>query len=425
MTRPKILTAIDVGSSKISVLIGQKADESDLINIVGAASFPSAGVRKGQIVNIEEATNAIIRTVEAAERMAGFSVSHVLLSVGGAHISSQNSHGLVAVANPAGEIVEDDIRRAIEAARAISLPSSREILHVIPRSYTVDSQTGIADPKGMSGVRLEVETHIITGSSTAIKNLTKCVSEVGANIDALVFSGLASAEAVLTDTEKELGVVLLDIGGGTTSLVIFIESAPVYTAVLPIGAKNITNDLAIGLRLSLEGAEKLKLSLLEEPEKKKEKEAKEEEIDLAKLGIFEESRKVSLKTITEGIIKPRLDEIFGMVALEIQKSGLVGLTPSGVVLTGGGALTKGAVEACKRSLSLPVRIGSPSEISGLVDDILSPIYATSVGLLRYGFKNFEGYTPKISLPKLGEFPKKVSFSGFFDKIKSFFQSFLP
>lgn len=434
MTRNKVVAAIDVGSSKIATLIGQVSEVSDKINIVGASSIPSSGVRKGQIVNIEQAAETIVKSVEAAERMAGFGLSKTQLSIGGAHIASQNSHGVVAVAQPEEEIRGDDVRRVIEAARAISLPSSREILHVIPRTYTVDSQEGVADPAGMSGVRLEVETHIITGSTTALKNLTKCVSEVGAGIENIVFTGIAAADAVLSETEKELGVVLVDIGGGTTSIVIFIEGAPSYTAVLPIGAKNVTNDLAIGLRLSLEGAEKLKIALANKHGKtfipgtsseKGELGKEEDEIDLSKLGIYEETKKVSQKTLVEGIVRPRLNEIFGMVAAEIQRSGFAGITPSGIVLTGGGALTVGVTDACRKSLSLPVRVGIPDKVSGLVDDILDPSFAVCIGLLSFGAKNIGSTTKGISLPKFGEFAGRIPIKGVVGKIGAFVKSFLP
>lgn len=435
MTRSKTIAAIDVGSSKIATLIGQVGEDSERVNIIGAASIPSAGVKKGQIVNIEEAAEAIVKSVEAAERMAGFSLSRIYVSVGGAHIASQNSHGVVAIADPQGEIQPDDVRRVIEAARAVSLPSSREILQVVPRTFIVDSQEGVADPIGMSGVRLEVETHITTGSSTSIKNLVKCVSEVGANIESLVFSGMAAAEAVLTPTEKELGVILVDIGGGTTSIVIFVEGAPAYTAVLPIGGKNVTNDLAIGLRLSLESAEKLKISLTEKnrskiinhEEAEEDKKEKDDEIDLSKLGIFEETKKVSQKTLVEGIVKPRLNEIFGMVVAEIQRSGLVGLTPSGVVLTGGGALTLGAEEVCRKTLSLPVRVGVPHQVTGLIDDILDPAYAASVGLLLYGLKAGKDETLGgfSSLANFGQLTKKIPFKSLAGQIGDFIKSFLP
>ncbi|HUW24285.1 MAG TPA: cell division protein FtsA [Patescibacteria group bacterium] len=454
MNRSRIIAAIDVGSTKIATLIGQVDESRERINVVGASSIPSLGVRKGQIVNIEEAADTIVKSVEAAERMAGFSLSKTLVSVGGAHIASQNSHGIVAVAEPQGEITPEDVRRVIEAARAISLPSSREILHVIPRTYAVDSQEGVADPVGMSGVRLEVETHIITGSNTAIKNLTKCVSEVGANIEGLVFSGVAAAETVLTETEKELGVVLVDIGGGTTSVVVFLDGAPAYTAVLPIGARNVTNDLAIGLRLSIEGAERLKVALsdkvkekvpifegrlLEEEtdkgekseeknkksEEKKEGERKEDEIDLNRLGIYEETKKVSKKTLVEGIIKPRLNEIFGMVAAEIQRSGFAGLTPSGIVLAGGGAMTIGATDTCRKSLSLPVRVGMPGQVSGLIDDIMDPSFASVIGLLLYGSKKDDSLSSVNGFSKLGEIGRKIPIRGLAGKVGNFVKSFLP
>lgn len=428
-SRSQIFAGIDVGSSKIATIIAQVSPQEERINVVGASSIPSAGVRKGQIVNIDEVSSKIIESVEAAERMAGYSLTRCLVSVGGAHIASQNSHGVVAVADPEGEINQEDIFRVVEAAKAVSIPSSREILHVIPRSYTVDSQGGIADPIGMSGVRLEVETHIITGSTTSLRNLTKCVSEVGADIESLVFSGIASAKAVLSETEKELGVVLVDIGGGTTSIVVFVEGSPAYTSVLPIGAKNVTNDLAIGLRLSLDSAEKLKLALSKEQEdeikggEKEKKEEKSDEIDVQKLGI-EELKSVSRKTVVEGIIKPRLNEIFTMVGEEIQKSGFAGMTPSGIVLCGGGALSVGVIEACKRTLALPVRVGYPTGITGLIDDVSSPAFAAVLGLIIYG--KDEGLPlGKISLKGMGRIMKNIPIKGTMKRVWEILKSFLP
>lgn len=425
----RIIAGIDVGSSKFATIIGKISPEKEGISIIGAASVPSVGVRKGQIVNIEEATEGIIASVEAAERMAGYGLSRVLVSVGGAHIASQNSRGVVAVAEPEGEINSEDVRRVLEAARAVSLPSSREIVHCLPRFFIVDSQDGIKDPVGMTGVRLEVETHIVTGSTTAMRNLAKCVSEVGTEIDCLVFGGIAAGLSVLTETEKELGVVLVDIGGGTTEIVVFIEGAPAYTSVLPIGAKNVTNDLAIGLRLSLESAEKLKLALSQEPKKIVKPENEEEkivdEINLESLGIYEETRTISRKTLTEGIIKPRLNEIFNMVGMEIKKSGFGGMTPSGIVLTGGGAQTAGIIEAAKRTLSMPVRIGVPDGVTGLVDDILNPAFATSVGLVLYGSKKEEQGAGKMSFSQIGRIVQKVPMRGSAQKLVEFIKSFLP
>ena len=440
MARPRIIAGIDVGSSKIATVIGSAEEEEKQVKIIGAASVPSRGIRKGQIVNIEEAANAVVESVEAAERMAGYSLTQAMVSINGPHIASQNSRGVVAVAEPEGEINDSDVRRVIEAAKAISLPSSREVIHVIPRYFTVDGQDGIKDPAGMSGVRLEVETHIVTGSATAMRNLAKCVSEVGADVQNLVSAGLASAEATLTETEKELGVVLVDIGGGVTDVVVFIEGSPFYTTVLPIGAKNVTNDLAIGLRLSLESAEKIKMVFSEKKETMKPKKTKpaskeeeenetvgsdEDEIDLKELGIIEDIRKVSKKTLTDGIIRPRLNEIFTMVGLELKKSEAIGLTPAGIVITGGGAMTVGIKEAAKRNLSMPIRIGIPQDISGLADEAEKPDFATAVGLLHHGVKSEVRGISNFSLLKIGKRLEKIPFRGVAGRVTDLIKQFLP
>jgi len=428
MNKPRIIAGIDIGSAKITTIIGSASEEG--VKVIGVASTPSRGMRKGQIVDIEDATAGVIDSVEAAERMAGYSLSQVLVSVGGPHLASQNSTGVVAVAEPEGEITSQDVERVTEAAKAISLPSSREIIHVIPRSFTVDGQGGIKDPVGMSGVRLEVETHIITGSTTAIRNLTKCISETGANIQGLVAGGLAAAESVLTETEKELGVVLVDIGGGVTNVVIFVEGAPFYTSVLPLGAKNVTNDLAIGLRVSLETAEKIKIALSAKEKKptlplEKEEVKEEDEINLAGLGINEEIKTVSKKTLTEGIIKPRLNEIFTMVGLEIKNSGAAGLTPAGVVICGGGAQTIGVVQAAKKTLAMPIRVGSPQGVSGLIDDIQTPDFAVATGLLLYGVGFTEKPSVSFSFKQIGKRLPKVPVGGVVNKVWGLLKSFLP
>lgn len=442
MARQRVIAGIDIGSSKVATVIASVTDEEEeKVRVIGVSSVPSKGVRKGQIVDIEEAAEVVVESVEAAERMAGYNLTRALVAIGGPHIASQNSKGVVAVAEPEGEITNEDVRRVTEAARAISLPSTREIIHVLPRHFTVDGQEGIKDPVGMSGVRLEVETHIITGSTTAMRNLAKCVSEVGADVQSLVSSGLASAESVLTETEKELGVVLVDIGGGITDIVIFIEGSPFYTSTLPIGAKNVTNDLAIGLRLSLEAAEKIKLALSEKPKvpaqpkeekkpakvgkEKKEEEEEEEELDLSELGVLEETRSVSKKTLTEGIIKPRLNEIFTMVGMEIKKSGAGGLTPSGVVVTGGGAQTVGIIKAAKQSLSMPVRIGIPQGMTGLIDDVQEPEFAASIGLVLYGARSEIEPAISFSLGQLGKTIQKIPVRGVASKVVDLVKSFLP
>ena len=406
-SKSKLVAAVDIGSAKIATLIAQVSTDlatlDTSVSIVGASQVPSKGVKKGQIVDIEEAVDATIQAVEAAERMAGYNLDAAFVSVGGGHIESLNSTGVVAVSDPHGEISSDDVDRVIDAAKAVSLPTSREIIHVIPRQFMVDGETGIKDPVGMSGVRLEVETHLVTASSAALKNLTKSVNEVGIQIQELVFSGLASSFSGLSDTEKELGCVLIDIGGGTTSIAVFVDGALVYSATLPIGAKNVTNDLAIGLRVSLDSAEKIKLALSDKKQNKEEN--KNDTIDIADLGAGE-NKKVSKRTLIEGIIRPRLNEIFTMVRLDIEKKNLINRIPSGAIITGGGALTVAVEESAKRMLSLPVRIGMPQKVTGLIDDIMTPAFATSVGLILYGSQrgsfqqssSLPGFSKKLKLP---------------------------
>jgi len=428
MSKGKVLAGIDIGTTKAVTLIASQT-ETGKINVIGVSSLPSRGLRKSQIVDIEETVESITESVEAAERMAGYSIGNAFVSLSGAHIESQNSKGVVAVAEPEGEITPADVDRVIEAARAVSLPSAREIVHVIPRDFMVDSQAGIKDPVGMTGVRLETEAHLITASSTAIRNLVKCVNEIGVDVSGIVFSGLAAAESSLSETERELGVVLVDIGGGSTNLSVFVEGALSYSSVIPIGARNITNDLAIGMRVSLETAEKVKLALSTPeaaslPEEDKNIAKKADELDLAKLGISEDVSSASRKTLIEGIIRPRLNEIFTMVGMELKKSGLGGQTPAGVVVVGGGALTVGIETACKRVLSLPTRLGSPTGVSGLVEEIGSPAFAASVGLLLYAAKTptVVHSTPLANVTKLVQ---RLPGKGTFAKAINFIKSFLP
>lgn len=421
MPKSQLISAIDIGTTKITTVIASLSVDQEKINVIGVATEPAKGLRKSQIVDIDETIESITQSVEAAERMAGYSIASALVSISGTHIESINSKGVVAVAEPEGEIGENDVVRVIEAARAVSLPSAREVLHVIPRQFKVDSQEGIKDPIGMSGVRLEAEAHLVSGSSTLMRNIGKCVAEIGVEVDSLVFSGLASAESVLTPTEKELGVVLVDLGGGSASIAVFVDGALSYSSVLPVGAKNITNDLAIGLRVSLEAAEKIKLalSLLNESE------GESDELDVKKLNLNEEVGKLSKKTLIEGIIRPRLNEIFTLVGEEVKKSGFGGSTPAGVVVTGGGALTVGLATACKRCLSLPVRLGYPKGLSGLVDEIKSPAYAVAWGLIEYGVSNSKGIKSDSSFKSMSKMIGKIQFKGFFDKIVKLVKSFLP
>jgi cell division protein FtsA len=395
MNDNKIFVAIDVGTYKVVAVVAKVVE--NVINVLGVSEVLSQGIRKGQIVDIEEAVKAINSSLEGAERMAGFSASHVLVSLGGSQIESQNSRGVVAIANPQGEITQNDLMRVIDAAKAISIPSTRDIIHVLPRNYVVDGQEGIKDPVGMSGVRLEVDTHIITANGVNVRNMEKAFSQVGVDVDNFAFSGYASSLSVLSDTEKELGVVLVDIGAGTTDISIYTEGSVSYSSVLAIGARHVTNDLAIGLRISLESAEKIKLFLSQNVGKKvvpvdgesdNEKAHKSsDEINLASLNLPEEIRKASQKTLVDGIIRPRLNEICAMIGQEIKKSGFGGQTPAGIVLTGGGSLTVGIRESARRMLAMPVRIGMPVNVKGIIDEVQHPGFATVVGLIVYGTKN--------------------------------------
>ncbi len=430
MPKDRIICGIDVGSSKIATLIAS-IDENGKINLIGVSSTPSRGVRKDQVVDIDEAVRAITESVEASERMAGYSISSAYISLGGPQIESVNQHAVVAVSEPEGEIKESDIQRVNDAARALPLSTSREILHVIPRTFTVDGQEGIKDPIGMTGVRLETETHIITGSTTSMKNLVKCVSQVGIDVSELVFSGVASSLAVLTDTEKELGVVVVDIGGETTSVVIFIDGSVAYSSVVPIGARHITSDMAVGLRISLESAEKIKLSLGKiqkspalaeglEPIEEKTKKKEEGFLDTKALGIEESVQKISTKSVVDGIIRPRLQEIFKYVGKEIKRSGFGTQIPSGLVICGGGGQTIGAMEQAKYVLGFPARLGQAEGLSGMVDEIDSPSFATGAGLILYGAQ--QGSSPQMRMPVLsGSLPIK----GMIQKGISLVKSLLP
>lgn len=431
MSEGKIVVGIDIGTSKIVTLIA-KVDEE--VNVLGVSETPANGIKKGQIVDIDEAVISINNSLEAAERMAGYSASHIIASIGGSHIESQNSRGVVAVARPEGEITESDLARVFDAARAVSLPSSREIIHVLPRSYIVDGQEGIKDPIGMTGVRLEVDTHIISANTVSIKNMEKAFSEVGVDLDAVVFNGYASSLASLSDTEKELGVVLVDIGAGTTDISVYVDGAVAYSSVIPIGARHITNDLAIGLRISLESAEKIKLFLsnphkkqvrvTEEGEDEKQEEKQSDEVDLSSLNLSEELKKVSKKTLIDGIIRPRLNELFTMIGIEIKKSGFAGQTPSGIVITGGGARTIGVTDAAKRMLAMPVRIAIPANIKGIIDEIQEPSFSTVVGLTIYGgtVETQNNLPFGFSMPKI---PGVKIDNKIFSKAISFIKSFLP
>lgn len=416
MPKDKIITGIDIGSTKITTTVASVSENK--VSIIGVSGpIPSKGINKGNVVDIDSAVEAISASIDKAERMAGVSISGAFVTINGSHIENLNSHGVVAVSpTQTAEISKEDVARVIEAAQAVSLPSTREIIHVIPRDFSVDSQEGIKDPVGMSGVRLEVETNIIHGSATAMKNITKCVNQLSVNVEELVYNGIASSEAVLTDTEKELGTLMVDIGGGTTSMIAFLEGSPVHSAVLPIGGKLITSDLAIGLRSRLEDAEKIKLRLSNEAliSKTMQNIRREDEFDVSEFGLEIESVP---RSMLYKIIDARLEEIFRLVALEVTKANLMGKLPAGVVITGGAALTAGVERSAKVNLKMPARIGVPKGVTGLIDEIQGPASAAGVGAILYGVKLFRGGN-LLSLDNKNGNMKK-SFSKLFEKIRSF------
>ena len=415
MPHSKIISGIDIGTSKITTIIGQYSDTEDKFNIIAVSSIPSLGFRKGQIVNLEQAASTIVQSIESAERMAGFQINSASVCLSAPYIESINSHGVVAISSPNNEIETADIDRVVEAAKAVAIPNGKEIIHIIPIRYTVDGQEGVIDPIGMNGVRLEVESHIIIASTPSLKNLKKCLEDIGIKIDQLVYSGLATAKSTLTETEKELGVALVDIGGSITTITIFNEGSPVYSSVIPVGGSNVTNDLAIGLRFSLEDAEKIKLRLNKVSESKK----FEDEIDLSAFGLpADDKRKISLRTAVNGIINPRLEELFHLIYDKIEESGFHQTIPAGIVLTGGGAQTINIKEVCEKVIPLPLRIASPPKVGGIIDDIINPAYSSSIGLLMFINENKKITPSSVKKPKL-------QVGALFGKIKKLIEPLMP
>lgn len=379
MSEHGIITGLDIGSSYIRLAIGQSVGDNDKVHIIGSAEVPAEGISKGIISSIEDAVSSISACLEKGERMVGVPIENAWVGISGSHIISQESRGVVAVARSDGEISEDDIERAIEAARTVATPPNYEILHVIPKSFTVDGQEGIKDPLGMTGVRLEVDTQIIQGLGSQIKNLTKAVYRPGVNIEDLVLSILATSESVLTSRQKELGTVVINIGGSTTSLAVFEEGDILHTAVLPVGSDHITSDIAIGLRISIDLAEKIKL---EYGSASSVDVNKRDEINIGEME-GKESSLVSKKYIAE-ITEARVEEILDKIDAELKKIGKSGKLPAGAVLTGGGAKLKGLVEACKKHLRLPASIGNPLGVTSAIDKINDPTFSTAIGLVIWG-----------------------------------------
>ena len=411
MASSNIIAGLDIGSTAIRLAVAQ-AGADDNLQVIGLAEVPSEGIHKGVVTSIDDAVSAISSCLEKVERMTGSPLEHAWVSINGSHIQAQSSHGVIAVAKPNGEIGEDDVARVVEAAQAVATPPNYEILHVLPRSFTVDGQAGIKDPLGMTGVRLEVEAQIIEGQTAQVKNLTKCVYRTGVDIDDLVLGILATAEAVVTKRQKELGVAVVNIGGSTTSLLVCEDGDPLHAAILPVGSGHITNDIAIGLRTSIDIAERLKIDYGQASAADV---GKREEIDLSELSV--EEGVISRKHLAE-IIEARLEEIFSLVDRELGKIDRSGKLPAGIVLTGGGAKLPGVVELAKHQFRLPATLGYPLEVVSPLEKVNDPAFSTALGLVRWGLGQGEG-------PKGFHLPKFSSVTQVLDKIKSLPKLFMP
>jgi len=415
MSHQSTITGLDIGSSHIRLVVLGRNGEGGL-QIIGAADKPSEGIAKGMISNIEDAVSSISEVLEQAERMTGLPVETAVVGISGTHIQTLESTGVVAVAKADKQIMEEDVERAIEAAQAVATPPNYEILHVIPKDFSVDNQSGIKDPVGMTGVRLEVQTQIIMGLSSQIKNLTKCVYRTGVDVSDLVFGILACAESILTKKQKELGIAIVNLGSQTTSLAVFEEGDVLHTAVLPVGSNHITSDLAIGLRTSVETAEIIKIEVAQVNAKKINK---RNEIDLAKYSTIEKERTMVLEKHIAEIAQARCEEIFGLIDKELKKINRSGLLPGGVILTGGGAKMTGIVEIVKDKLKLPVFLGLPIGVEkSAIDKVNDPDYTTALGLAIWGSQS-EAKNRRASLINFSSVDQVVN------KMKDWFKSLLP
>lgn len=406
MPSSDIVAALDIGTTKIAVIIAEIDEYDDPPKIIGVGNAPSSGLKKGVVVNIEKTVQSIEEAVEQAENMAGVEIDSAIVGIAGDHIRSINGRGVVAVSGADNEITENDIRRVIDAAKAVVLPIDREIIHILPQEYIVDEQRGIPDPLGMSGVRLETEVHIVTGAVTSAQNIYRCVERAGLNVLDLVLQPLASSYAVLGDDEKELGVAVVDLGGGTTDIAMFFEGCIRHTGVVALGGGAVTNDLALCLRTPVEQAELVKkqfggvmhLDLKEN-----------DAVEIPGVG-GRPSRKVSQGLLVD-IIQPRMEEILTLASNEMKKSEFHNLMTAGVVLTGGGSLIKNLSELAEEIFDLPVKLGVPTGFRGLVDLARSPIYATAIGLILYYLNNQDDYVTPIDARKKDDF-------GIIDRMKS-------
>jgi len=401
-----LLVGLDIGTSKVVAIVGEIKSDGAL-EIIGIGSHPSRGLKKGVVVNIESTVQSIQRAVEEAELMAGCEIHSVYAGIAGSHVRSLNSHGIVAIKDK--EVVQGDVERVIDAAKAVAIPADQKILHVLPQEYIIDSQEGIRDPIGMSGVRLEAKVHIVTGADSAAQNIVKCVQRCGLSVDDIVLEQLASSYAVLTEDEKDLGVCVVDIGGGTTDIAVFGGGAIRHTAVIPIAGDQITNDIAVSMRTPTQYAEDIKikyacaLSQLANPD---------ETIEVPSVG-DRPPRRLARQTLAE-IVEPRYEELFGLIRDEIRRAGLEEQVATGIVLTGGSAKMEGAIELAEEVFHLPVRLGVPQYVSGLAEVVSNPIHATGVGLLLYAKSNLE--VQRTGAPLLAGGVKSV-----FERMKAWFQ----
>lgn len=395
MPKERVLASLDIGSSKIRTVVAIADQTGDHIvpNVIGVGLSPSLGIRKGQVIDVEELIHNIISSLEDAERMAGVPVNHVFVSLSGSHIESFDSRGVIAISG--SEITMDDIGRVLEAAQAVSIPPNRRILHIEPKAYAVDEQRGIKNPLGMTGIRLEVEAHIITGHIQHVKNIEKCISQAGVDIDALVPATIASGESTLTKRQKELGVVVIDVGAGCTSVAVYEEGTILHSVGLPVAGESVTNDIAIGLRTSVDTAERIKIefgSVLpqEVPER--------EMIDLSSVSRVD-TQTVSKRYMAE-IMQARYFEIFSLVKAELQRIQRSGMLPAGAVLTGAACKAPGVLDLARDVLGLPVQMGFPVDVGGVVEKVDDPAYASALGTLMWGLREGSVRSP------LGSFQMK-------------------
>lgn len=372
----KLIVGLDIGTSKVVAIVGEIGPEGTT-DIIGIGSHPSTGLKKGVVVNIESTVQSIQRAVEEAELMAGCQIHSVFAGIAGSHIRSLNSHGIVAIRD--SEVNAGDVERVIDAAKAVAIPADQRILHILPQEFVIDNQEGIREPVGMSGVRLEAKVHMVTGAVSAAQNIVKCIKRCGLEVDDIILEQLASSYSVLTDDEKELGVCIVDIGGGTTDIAIFTEGAIRHTAVIPIAGDQVTNDIAVALRTPTQHAEDIKIKYACAL---RQLTSLEDTIEVPGVG-DRESKKMSRQTLAE-VVEPRYEELFTLIQAELRRSGFEEIIPAGIVLTGGSSKMEGLIELAEEVFHMPVRLGVPQGVQGLVDVVRNPIHATGVGLLLYG-----------------------------------------